>query len=283
MQKQILDQYESMSKEELQEKNISVSIAGRLVAKRKQGKASFAHLQDMSGRIQIYVRLDRVGEEQYEIFRTADLGDFLGIKGVVFKTNRGEVSVKADQVDFLSKSLRPLPEKYHGLKDVELRYRKRYLDLIMNPEVKETFVTRSRIIAAMRRYLDQQGFLEVETPTMNVIAGGGAARPFITHHNALDMKLYMRIALELHLKRLVVGGFEKVYEIGRVYRNEGISTRHNPEFTMMELYAAYADFHDIMDLTEDLIAHVAQEVLGTRKSITKGMKWIFPPAGHANR
>jgi lysyl-tRNA synthetase, class II len=275
--KTILDQYESMSKEELQEKNISVSIAGRLVAKRKQGKASFAHLQDMSGRIQIYVRLDRVGEEQYEIFRTADLGDFLGIKGVVFKTNRGEVSVKADQVDFLSKSLRPLPEKYHGLKDVELRYRKRYLDLIMNPEVKETFVTRSRIIAAMRRYLDQQGFLEVETPTMNVIAGGGAARPFITHHNALDMKLYMRIALELHLKRLVVGGFEKVYEIGRVYRNEGISTRHNPEFTMMELYAAYADFHDIMDLTEDLIAHVAQEVLGTTKIHYQGHEVDLSP------
>jgi lysyl-tRNA synthetase, class II len=231
----------------------------------------------MSGRIQIYVRLDRVGEEQYEIFRTADLGDFLGIKGVVFKTNRGEVSVKADQVDFLSKSLRPLPEKYHGLKDVELRYRKRYLDLIMNPEVKETFVTRSRIIAAMRRYLDQQGFLEVETPTMNVIAGGGAARPFITHHNALDMKLYMRIALELHLKRLVVGGFEKVYEIGRVYRNEGISTRHNPEFTMMELYAAYADFHDIMDLTEDLIAHVAQEVLGTTKIHYQGHEVDLSP------
>ena len=275
--KMILDQYESLSKEELQEKNIEVSIAGRLVAKRKQGKASFAHLQDMSGRIQIYVRLDRVGEEQYEIFRTADLGDFLGIKGVVFKTNRGEVSVKADQVDFLSKSLRPLPEKYHGLKDVELRYRKRYLDLIMNPEVKETFVTRSRIIAAMRRYLDQQGYLEVETPTMNVIAGGGAARPFITHHNALDMKLYMRIALELHLKRLVVGGFEKVYEIGRVYRNEGISTRHNPEFTMMELYEAYADFHDIMDLTENLIAHVAEEVLGTTKVNYQGHEVDLSP------
>ena len=275
--KTILDQYESMSKEELQEKNIEVSIAGRLVAKRKQGKASFAHLQDMSGRIQIYVRLDRVGEEQYEVFGTADLGDFLGIKGVVFKTNRGEISVKADQVDFLGKSLRPLPEKYHGLKDVELRYRKRYLDLIMNPEVKETFITRSWIIAAMRRYLDQRGYLEVETPTMNVIAGGGAARPFVTHHNALDMKLYMRIALELHLKRLVVGGFEKVYEIGRVYRNEGISTRHNPEFTMMELYEAYADFHDIMDLTENLIAHVAEEVLGTTKVTYQGQEVDLSP------
>lgn len=262
---QIREQYDSLAKEELQEENIKVTIAGRLMSKRKQGKASFAHLQDMSGRIQIYVRKDRVGEEQYDLFTASDLGDFLGIEGQVFKTNRGEISVKADQVIFLSKSLLPLPEKYHGLKDVELRYRKRYLDLIMNPEVKETFITRSRIIASMRRYLDRQGYLEVETPTMHAIAGGGAARPFITHHNALDMDLYLRIALELHLKRLIVGGIEKVYEIGRVYRNEGISTRHNPEFTMMELYEAYADFGDIMDLTENLIAHVAQEVLGTTK------------------
>lgn len=262
---EIHEQYDSLTKEELQEKNAKVLIAGRLMSKRKQGKASFAHLQDMSGRIQIYVRKDRVGEEQYDLFTAADLGDFLGVEGEVFRTNRGEISVKADQVTFLSKSLRPLPEKYHGLKDVELRYRKRYLDLIMNPEVKETFITRSRIIASMRRYLDQRGYLEVETPTMHAIAGGGAARPFITHHNALDMDLYLRIALELHLKRLIVGGIEKVYEIGRVYRNEGISTRHNPEFTMMELYEAYADFHDIMDLTENLIAHVAKEVLGTTK------------------
>ncbi len=263
--RQIREQYDSLSKEELQEKNIKVAIAGRLMSKRKQGKASFAHLQDMSGSIQIYVRKDRVGDEQYDLFTVSDLGDFLGIEGQVFKTNRGEISVKADQVIFLSKSLRPLPEKYHGLKDVELRYRKRYLDLIMNPEVKGTFITRSRIIASMRRYLDHLGYLEVETPTMHAIAGGGAARPFITHHNALDMDLYLRIALELHLKRLIVGGIEKVYEIGRVYRNEGISTRHNPEFTMMELYEAYADFNDIMDLTENLIAHVAEEVLGTTK------------------
>ncbi|MBA4542420.1 MULTISPECIES: lysine--tRNA ligase [Thermoactinomyces] len=273
----ILSQYESLSKEELAEKNIEVSIAGRLMAKRQQGKASFAHLQDMSGRVQIYVRLDRVGEEQYEAFGLADLGDFLGIKGVVFKTNRGELSVKADEVVFLTKSLLPLPEKYHGLKDVELRYRKRYLDLIMNPEVKDTFIARSKIISSIRRYLDEKGYLEVETPTMHPIAGGAAARPFITHHNALDMTLYMRIAIELHLKRLIVGGIEKVYEIGRVYRNEGISTRHNPEFTMLELYEAYADFHDIMNLTENLISHAAKEVLGTTRIEYQGHEVDLSP------
>ncbi|MDR6227078.1 lysine--tRNA ligase [Desmospora profundinema] len=261
--REILDAFDAFSKEEIEEKGQSVVIAGRLVAKRKQGKASFAHLQDQSGRIQIYVRKDQVGEEQYETFTTADLGDWLGISGTVFKTNRGETSVKAASVTFLSKSLRPLPEKFHGLKDVELRYRKRYLDLIMNPDVKETFVARSRIISTLRRWLDDQGYLEVETPTLHTIPGGAAARPFITHHNALDRELFMRIAIELHLKRLIVGGIEKVYEIGRVYRNEGISTRHNPEFTMMELYEAYADFEDIMDLTERMITHAAREVKGT--------------------
>jgi lysyl-tRNA synthetase class 2 len=274
---EIITSYGELTKEELEEKAVQVSVAGRLMAKRVQGKATFAHLQDMSGRIQVYVRLDRVGEESYDIFSTADIGDFIGVRGVVFKTNRGELSVKADEVTFLSKSLRPLPEKYHGLKDVELRYRKRYLDLIMNPDVKNTFVTRSKIIAAMRRYLDAHGYLEVETPTMHAIAGGAAARPFITHHNALDMTLYMRIALELHLKRLIVGGIEKVYEIGRVYRNEGISTRHNPEFTMLELYEAYADFHDIMNLTENLIAHVAQEVLGTTTITYQGHQVDLSP------
>lgn len=280
---EILSKYESLEKAELEELEVNVSIAGRLITKRVQGKASFAHLQDMSGKIQIYVRLDQVGNEQYEWFRSADIGDFLGVQGTVFKTNRGEVSVKADAVTFLSKALRPLPEKYHGLKDIEQRYRKRYLDLIMNPEVKETFITRSQIIAAMRSYLNQRGFLEVETPTLQVIPGGGHARPFITHHNALDMDLYLRIALELYLKRLIIGGIEKVYEIGRTYRNEGVSTRHNPEFTMMELYEAYADFTDIMDLTEDLIVHIAKEVKGSTVITYQGQKVDLTPKWERRR
>ncbi|EMT45321.1 lysine--tRNA ligase [Anoxybacillus flavithermus] len=257
--------YSHLSKEELEEKQIHVSIAGRIMTKRGKGKAGFAHIQDLTGQIQIYVRKDDVGEEQYEIFDKSDLGDIVGVRGVVFKTKVGELSIKVHSYEMLTKSLRPLPEKYHGLKDIEQRYRQRYLDLIMNPESKKTFITRSLIIQSMRRYLDQKGYLEVETPMMHSIAGGAAARPFITHHNALDMTLYMRIAIELHLKRLIVGGLEKVYEIGRVFRNEGISTRHNPEFTMLELYEAYADYTDIMKLTEDMIAHIAQEVLGTTK------------------
>ncbi len=257
--------YSHLSKEELEEKQVHVSIAGRIMTKRGKGKAGFAHIQDLTGQIQIYVRKDDVGEEQYEIFDTSDLGDIVGVRGVVFKTKVGELSIKVHSYEMLTKSLRPLPEKYHGLKDIEQRYRQRYLDLIMNPESKKTFITRSLIIQSMRRYLDQKGYLEVETPMMHSIAGGAAARPFITHHNALDMTLYMRIAIELHLKRLIVGGLEKVYEIGRVFRNEGISTRHNPEFTMLELYEAYADYTDIMKLTEDMIAHIAQEVLGTTK------------------
>lgn len=265
-------QFESFSKEELAEKEAKVIVAGRLMAKRGQGKASFANLQDQSGRVQIYVRLDAVGEEQYQTFQTADIGDYIGIHGIMMKTNSGELSVRAQEVTFLSKSLRPLPEKYHGLKDVEQRYRKRYLDLIMNPEVKDTFITRSQIISSMRNYLNNHGYLEVETPTLHSIAGGASARPFVTHHNALDMTLYMRIALELPLKRLIIGGLEKVYEIGRAYRNEGISTRHNPEFTMLELYEAYADYHDIMDLTEQLIAHIAQEVCGTTKLNYQGQE-----------
>ncbi|ASA97267.1 MULTISPECIES: lysine--tRNA ligase [Anoxybacillus] len=257
--------YGHLSKEELEEKQVQVSIAGRIMTKRGKGKAGFAHIQDLTGQIQIYVRKDDVGEEQYEIFDTSDLGDIVGVQGTVFKTKVGELSIKVHSYEMLTKSLRPLPEKYHGLKDIEQRYRQRYLDLIMNPESKKTFITRSLIIQSMRRYLDQKGYLEVETPMMHSIAGGAAARPFITHHNALDMTLYMRIAIELHLKRLIVGGLEKVYEIGRVFRNEGISTRHNPEFTMLELYEAYADYTDIMKLTEDMIAHIAQEVLGTTK------------------
>ena len=255
--------YGEFSKEELEEKEIAVSIAGRIMTKRGKGKAGFAHVQDLHGQVQIYVRKDAVGDDEYELFKTADLGDLVGIEGKVFKTNVGELSVKATGFTLLTKSLRPLPDKYHGLKDVEQRYRQRYLDLITSMESRETFVTRSKIIREMRRYLDDNGYLEVETPMMHAIAGGASARPFITHHNALDMELYMRIAIELHLKRLIVGGLEKVYEIGRVFRNEGVSTRHNPEFTMIELYEAYADYKDIMKLTENMVAHIAKQVLGT--------------------
>ncbi|MEC5307448.1 lysine--tRNA ligase [Bacillus thuringiensis] len=255
--------YGEFSKEELEEKEITVSIGGRIMTKRGKGKAGFAHIQDLHGQVQIYVRKDTVGDEEYELFTTADLGDLVGIEGKVFKTNVGELSVKATGFTLLTKSLRPLPDKYHGLKDVEQRYRQRYLDLITSMESRETFVTRSKIIREMRRYLDDNGYLEVETPMMHAIAGGASARPFTTHHNALDMELYMRIAIELHLKRLIVGGLEKVYEIGRVFRNEGVSTRHNPEFTMIELYEAYADYNDIMKLTENMVAHIAKKVLGT--------------------
>jgi lysyl-tRNA synthetase, class II len=260
---QLISEYGEMEKEEIEAKNVSVKIAGRIMTKRGKGKAGFAHIQDLTGQIQIYVRQDAVGEEQYDVFDTADLGDIVGIEGSLFKTKVGELSIKAANFVFLSKALRPLPEKFHGLKDVEQRYRQRYLDLITSSDSKTTFINRSRIIQSMRRYLDGQGYLEVETPLMHSIAGGASARPFITHHNALDMQLYMRIAIELHLKRLIVGGLEKVYEIGRVFRNEGISTRHNPEFTMLELYEAYADWRDIMSLTENMVAHIAQDVLGT--------------------
>ena len=275
--KEILDAYADTSKEELEAQNVEVSLAGRIMQKRGMGKAAFAHIQDLSGKIQIYVRQDSVDEAKYKAFDLLDLGDIVGVKGTVFKTKTGETSVKAKELEVLTKSLLPLPEKFHGLKDVELRYRQRYVDLIMNPDVQQTFVTRSRIIQSMRRYLDSLGYLEVETPTLHAIAGGAAARPFITHHNALDMQLYMRIAIELHLKRLIVGGMEKVYEIGRVYRNEGISTRHNPEFTMIELYEAYADYKDIMALTENLIAHIAQEVLGTTTIMYQGQQVDLAP------
>ena len=262
---ELIDTYDQFSKEELEDKEDVVTIAGSVMTKRGKGKAGFAHIQDIQGQIQIYVRKDTVGDDAYDVFKTLDMGDIVGIKGKMFKTKVGELSVKATELHLLSKSLRPLPEKYHGLKDIEQRYRQRYLDLITNPESRETFVLRSKIIQSMRHYLDDHGFLEVETPMMHSIPGGAAARPFETHHNALDIPLYMRIAIELHLKRLVVGGMEKVYEIGRVFRNEGVSTRHNPEFTMIELYEAYADYHDIMELTENLIAHIAKEVHGTTK------------------
>lgn len=261
--KSLKEQYDQLTKEELEEKAAAASIAGRIMTKRGKGKAGFAHIQDLHGQFQIYVRQDAIGEEQYDLFKKADLGDIIGVSGDVIRTNAGELSIKVKEFTFLSKALRPLPDKFHGLKDIEQRYRQRYLDLITSMESRETFVTRSKILQSMRRYLDDHGYLEVETPMMHAIAGGAAAKPFITHHNALDMQLYMRIAIELHLKRLIVGGLEKVYEIGRVFRNEGISTRHNPEFTMIELYEAYADFQDIMNLTENLVAHVAQDVLGT--------------------
>ncbi|HDY9430496.1 TPA: lysine--tRNA ligase [Staphylococcus argenteus] len=261
------EEWDKYSKEELAEKEEEshVSIAGRLMTKRGKGKAGFAHVQDLAGQIQIYVRKDQVGDEQFDIWKIADLGDIVGVEGVMFKTNTGELSVKAKKFTLLAKSLRPLPDKFHGLQDIEQRYRQRYLDLITNENSTRTFINRSKIIQEMRNYLNNKGFLEVETPMMHQIAGGAAAKPFVTHHNALDATLYMRIAIELHLKRLIVGGLEKVYEIGRVFRNEGVSTRHNPEFTMIELYEAYADYNDIMDLTESIVRHIANEVLGSAK------------------
>lgn len=251
------------NKDALIENGEEVKIAGRIMAKRGQGKAGFANVTDLSGNIQIYSRQDVIGEDMHWFFKKADIGDIVGITGTVFVTDRGELSIKVSQFEHLCKSMRPLPEKYHGLTDTELRYRQRYVDLIMNPDVKNTFVLRSKIITAVRRYLDERAFLEVETPVLHTIAGGATARPFITHHNALDIDLYMRIALELHLKRLIVGGMERVYEIGRVFRNEGIDTRHNPEFTLLEVYQAYGDYETMMDLTEDLFRTVAHEVLGT--------------------
>lgn len=270
-------QHQDKTNEQLDELNIEVSIAGRIMQKRGMGKAGFAHIQDLTGKVQIYVRLDQVGETSYKAFDILDIGDIIGVRGVVFKTKTGETSVKVSELEVLTKSLYPLPDKFHGLKDVELRYRQRYVDLIVNPEVQHTFIARSRIIQSMRRYLDDLGYLEVETPTLHAIAGGATARPFITHHNALDMQLYMRIAIELHLKRLIVGGLEKVYEIGRVYRNEGISTRHNPEFTMIELYEAYADYEDIMRLTEGMIAHIAKDVLGSTTVMYQGKEINLAP------
>lgn len=256
---QVIENFEQMEGQE-------VALAGRLMSKRVMGKASFCHMQDEQGQIQIYVRRDEVGDESYAFFKKMiDVGDIVGVRGTVFKTQKGEISIHVEKIQLLSKSLKMLPEKYHGLKDVELRYRQRYLDLIVNPQVKDTFVKRSQIIQEVRRVLDQKGFLEVETPVLHMMAGGAAARPFITHHNALDIDMYMRIALELHLKRLIVGGFERVYEIGRVFRNEGIDIRHNPEFTLLELYQAYTDVYGMMDITEEIFRSVAHRVCGSGK------------------
>ena len=250
----------------------SVSVAGRIMSKRVMGKASFCNIQDLKGNIQSYIARDNIGEEPYAEFKKYDVGDIVGIRGEVFKTKTGEISVHASEVTLLSKSLQILPEKYHGLVNTDLRYRQRYTDLIMNEDVKDTFIKRSRIISAIRRFLDSQGFMEVETPMLVSNAGGAAARPFETHFNALDEDLKLRISLELYLKRLIVGGLERVYEIGRVFRNEGLDTRHNPEFTLMELYQAYTDYHGMMDLTENLYRFVAQEVLGTTVITYKGIE-----------
>ena len=257
---QLKEKYNDKTKEELHELAETATIAGRLMTKRGKGKVGFAHIQDREGQIQIYVSKDTVGEENYQIFKKADIGDFLGIEGEVMRTDMGELSIKATHITHLSKALRPLPEKFHGLTDVETIYRKRYLDLISNRESFERFVTRSRIVSEIRRYLDNQGFLEVETPVLHNEAGGAAARPFITHHNAQNIDMVLRIATELHLKRLIVGGMERVYEMGRIFRNEGMDATHNPEFTTIEAYQAYADFEDIMDLTEGIIQSAAKAV-----------------------
>ena len=255
----------------------AVKVAGRLMSKRGMGKVSFCDLQDRDGRIQLYARQDEMDEAEYQRFKKYDIGDIVGVEGEVFRTQRGEMSVRCRRITLLAKSLLPLPEKFHGLTDRELRYRQRYVDLIMNPEVKRNFVVRSRFIAFMRSYLDSLGYIEVETPVLNTISGGAAARPFITHHNTLDLDMYMRIATELPLKRLIVGGFDRVYEIGRIFRNEGMDTRHNPEFTSVELYQAYTDFHGMMDVAEGLLSGAAKEILGTYELEWMGEKVSLAP------
>ncbi|MDD5541672.1 MAG: lysine--tRNA ligase [Acidobacteriia bacterium] len=258
----LLKEYSASTKEQLETQKIPVRLAGRLMTIRGHGKAAFAHLSDGAQRIQIYVRLDSVGEENFKLFQLLDVGDLIGASGYLFRTKTNELTVHVDQLTFLAKAMRPLPEKWHGLTDVEARYRQRYLDLIVNPEVRETFVRRSQIIRFIRDFFDARGYIEVETPMMQPLAGGALARPFVTHHNTLDMDLYLRIAPELYLKRLIVGGLNRVYEINRNFRNEGISTRHNPEFTMLEFYQAYSDYRELMDLTEELLRSVVREIVG---------------------
>jgi len=268
--KEIHDKFEEFEGE-------TVSCAGRIMSKRGQGKVGFYDIQDSKGQIQVFAKQNLLGDEEYEYLKTYDIGDIIGVKGEVFKTNRGEVSIRAKEITLLTKSLQILPEKYHGLKDPDLRYRQRYTDLIVNPEVKETFIKRNKIIKAVREYLDDKGYLEVETPILNTIAGGASANPFVTHHNTLDIDMFMRIANELFLKRLIVGGFDGVYEMGKMFRNEGMSIKHNPEYTAMEVYKAYADYNDMMDLTEGLIAYMAQKALGTTKITYQGTEIDLTP------
>ncbi len=269
----ILEKYASLDHDK--ESDAEYSFAGRLVLKRGHGKAGFAHLQDEAGRLQIYIKLDNVGQEAFSDFEKMDIGDFVGVKGKVFKTRTGEVTIKVREMTLLTKSLHPLPEKWHGLQDTELRYRQRYVDLIVNPEVKKVFETRSKVISGIRRSLEEKGFLEVETPILHVLQGGAAAKPFKTFHNALNMPLFLRIAPELYLKRLIVGGFEKVFELGRVFRNEGMSFKHNPEYTMIEIYQAYADYIDIMKLTEEIVSEAVKKATGSYKITFKGQELDF--------
>ncbi|MEN9756160.1 MAG: lysine--tRNA ligase [Pseudomonadota bacterium] len=273
---ELLAKYDEKSKEELEEAHLRVKIAGRMMTRRIMGKASFSHLQDMSGQLQIYVARDNLPEGVYnDQFKKWDIGDILGAEGVLFKTQTGELSIKVDVIRLLTKALRPLPEKFHGIADQEIKYRQRYLDLIMSQQSRDTFLIRSKIVAYIRNFLTQRAFLEVETPMMQVIPGGATARPFTTHHNALDMDMFLRIAPELYLKRLVVGGFERVFEINRNFRNEGLSTRHNPEFTMLEFYQAYAEYHELMDLTEEMLRGIAQEVVGKTVVSYQGEEYDF--------
>ncbi len=272
---QILGEYGEKTAEQLENPRVNVKVAGRIISLRLQGKAGFAHLQQGGKRLQIYVKLDFVGEKGFALYKLLDLGDHIGASGYLFRTRTGELTIHVEEITFLAKDFLPLPEKWHGLSDVELRYRQRYVDLIMNQDVREVFVKRSKVVQSIRRFLDARGYIEVETPMMQPIAGGAVARPFITHHNTLDIDLYLRIAPELYLKRLVVGGLDRVYEINRNFRNEGISTQHNPEFTMLEFYQAYADYHDLMTLTEEMLAQVARDVNGTTKATFNGQEIDF--------
>jgi len=277
---QIVEQFSAKTAPELESPRVNVSVAGRLMSIRIQGKAGFAHLQQGGKRLQIYVKLDFVGEKGFQLYKLLDIGDYIGVKGYLFRTRTNELTVHVEEITFLVKDLLPLPEKWHGLQDVETRYRRRYVDLTMNPEVREVFIKRAKVVQSMRRFLDEHGFVEVETPMMHPIAGGAMAKPFTTHHNTLDVDLYLRIAPELYLKRLVVGGMDRVYEINRNFRNEGISTQHNPEFTMLEFYMAYADYRDLMDFTAEMLAQVARDVNGTTVAPFNGHEIDF---GHVQR